>query len=102
LSSFRTHAIHKCTPGRHDVCVCQRASQSQHASYDGANLPRDLDTARLMTFRPEEVEKEGAAKDRGDVDTDEDVEGGDADVIVIVNGCLRVLAFYELLLVDVV
>jgi hypothetical protein len=55
-----------------------------------------------MTFRPEEVEKEGAAKDRGDVDTDEDVEGSDADVIVVVDGCLRVLAFYELLLVDVV
>jgi hypothetical protein len=55
-----------------------------------------------VTFRPEEVEKEGATEDRGDVNTDEDVEGGDADEIVIVDGSLRVLAFHELLLVYVV
>jgi hypothetical protein len=102
LSIFRTHTCHKRTPGRHDICVCQHASQSHHASDDGANLPRDFDTARLATFRPEEVEEEGAAEDRGDIDTNEDVEGGDADEIIIVDRCLRVFALHKLLLVDVV
>lgn len=38
-----------------------------------------------MALRPEEVEEEGGAEDGGDVDAVEDVEGGDADEVVVVH-----------------
>lgn len=55
-----------------------------------------------MPFRPEQVEEEGAAEDGGNVDADEDVEGGDADVVVVVDKGFGKLALHEILLVDVV
>jgi hypothetical protein len=55
-----------------------------------------------VSLRPEEIEEEGAAKDRGDVDANEDIVGCNADKVVIVDGCSRVLMGDEILLADIV
>lgn len=55
-----------------------------------------------MPFRPEQVEEEGTTEDGGDVNADEDVEGGDANVVVVVDEGFGKLVLHEILLVDVV
>jgi hypothetical protein len=62
-------------------CTCQRRS----ARHQRARFPRAFYSARLGALGPEEVEEEGGPKDGGDVDADEDVEGGDANVGVVVG-----------------
>jgi hypothetical protein len=55
-----------------------------------------------VALGPEQVEEEGGSEDGGDVDADEDVEGGDSDEVVVVNIGGGVLLGEEVLLVDVV
>jgi hypothetical protein len=55
-----------------------------------------------VALGPEQVEEEGGSEDGGDVDADEDVEGGDADEVVVVNIGGGVLLGEKVLLVDIV
>lgn len=55
-----------------------------------------------MPFRPEQVEEEGTTEDGGDVYADEDVERGDANVVIVVDEGFGELVLHEILLVDVV
>lgn len=87
---------------RHDLCVCQCARQCQQARKHRAYPPSEFDSAGLDTLRPEEVEEESGSEDCGDVDADEDVEGGYADEIVVVDCGVWVEVANEGLLVDVV
>jgi hypothetical protein len=80
----------------------QGRGQREYASEDGADAPCEFDGGRFEAFGPEEVEEEGCAEDGGDVDAVEDVVGGDADEIVVVDGCAGGVLRYPVLLVDVV
>jgi hypothetical protein len=62
----------------------------------------DFDASRFETFWPEEIEEKGATKDGGNVDTDKDVEGSDADEVIVTDVSAGELFFHEVLLVDVV
>jgi hypothetical protein len=55
-----------------------------------------------VALGPEQVEEEGGPEDSGDIDANEDVEGGDADEVVVVNIGGGILLGEEVLLVDVV
>lgn len=55
-----------------------------------------------MAFRPEEIEEEGRPEDGGHVDAYEDVVGGDADEVVIVDFGAGPVGSNPVLLVDVV
>ena len=50
-----------------------------------AHFPRDADRSVLMAFGPEEIEEECCAEDEGYEYASEDVVGGGANVIVVVD-----------------
>ena len=79
-----------------------RIRQRHPADDDRADLPRQMHRRALVSLWPEQVEEEGGAEDGGDGDADEDVVGGDADNVIIVNGGVAVEGFDEALLVHVV
>lgn len=87
---------------RRDDREGQRGREHHDASEDAADFPRQTHGAGFVAFGPEEVEEEGCAEDGGDVYADEDVEGGDADVVVVVFDGMVIEVVDVFLLVDVV
>jgi hypothetical protein len=55
-----------------------------------------------VSLRPEEIEEERAAKDRGHVNADKNVARGDTDKVIIVDVRGGELLLHEILLVDIV
>ncbi len=69
---------------------------------DGGNAPGPADVEGFPAVGEEEVEEKRGAEDGGDADADEDVEGGDAHEVVVVDCRGAVQGFDFGLLVDVV
>lgn len=88
--------------GREDDGVSERAGQREQNREHGADAPGEFHGGGLGAFGPEEVEEEGGAEDGGHVDADEDVVGGDADEVVVVDGGVGLFDGDVALLVDVV
>lgn len=91
-----------CELGGGDDGQGESGGEGEHAGKHAANAPGDLDGGRLVALGPEEVEEEGSAENGGDVDADEDVVRGGADVVVVVYMGAGVQFGNKLLLVDVV
>jgi hypothetical protein len=80
----------------------QGRGEREYTSEDGADAPSEFDGGRFEAFGPEEVEEEGCAEDGRDVNAVEDVVGGDADEVVVVDRGAGGVLRYPVLLVDVV
>jgi len=83
-------------------CEGQGIRETHDAREHRAELPGKADRLALVSFGPEQVEKESRSKYRCNIDADEDVVGGDADKIIVVNsgGIMKLL--YQRLLLDIV
>lgn len=81
-----------CVVGCDDYSEGEDVCESEDGDGEGADLPCEADGFGFGAFGPEEVKEEARAEDGGDGDADGDVEGGDADKVVIVHGGLAVAA----------
>lgn len=66
---------------RHGDGICKRSD----AHSDGANFPGQLDATSLSSLGEKEVKEEACAKDGGDCDAHKDVEGEDANNIIVLD-----------------
>ena len=55
-----------------------------------------------MSFRPEQIEKEERPEDECDEDASEDVVGGGADIVIVIDISVAIPTLDEFLLVDVI
>lgn len=83
--SRRVRATHICALSCENNCIRQRRTQSERACQHGTDAPGELYSCGLASLGPEEVEEEGRSKDSGDVNADEDVVRGDANIVVVVD-----------------
>src|SRR5271170_2191914 len=66
-------------------CEGQSIRETHDACEHRAELPGKPDRLALVSFGPEQVEKEPRSKYRCNIDADEDVVGGHADKVIVVN-----------------
>jgi hypothetical protein len=66
-------------------CKAQGIPETHDAREHRAELPGKPDRLALVSFGPEQVEKEPRSKYRCNIDADEDVVGGHADKVIVVN-----------------
>lgn len=62
-------------------------SQTHDRHNRSADPPCPSNIGWLEAFRKEEIEEEGRSKDGGHRDSNEDVVRGDANKVIIVDGC---------------
>ena len=85
-----------------DDCETDGCSQNTHAGKDCTSTPPPPNVDGLPSIRKEEVEEETSTKYRCHVDASEDIEGGNAYIVVVVYFCCGVQPLDFRLLVDVV
>ena len=83
-------------------CQCNDVGKDHDDGEHGADLPSQLDGSALLTLRPEKIKEEGCAEDGGNINAREDVEGCDANNVVIVYVDARVACLKPVLLLIVV
>lgn len=66
-------------------CEGQGVRETHDAGEHRAELPGKPDRLALVSFGPEQVEKESRSKDRCNIDANEDVVGSNADKVIVVN-----------------
>jgi hypothetical protein len=69
----------------HNDCESQGIRETHDAREHRAELPGKPDRLALVSFGPEQVEKECRSKYRCNIDADEDVVGSNADKVIVVN-----------------
>lgn len=98
------HSLMNCYPSRRRrVAYGHRdgIGKSHDRDDDRGDLPGPPHGIRLGPLGPEQVEEEAGAEDGGDGDADEDVVGGDADVVVVFHMALTT-SLNAVLLVNVI
>lgn len=81
---------------------CNDVGKDHDDSKYGADFPGQLDRSALLALRPEEVKEESCAEDCGNIDASEDVEGRDANNVVVVYVNIRIACLKPVLLLVVV
>jgi len=86
--------------GRGDDCQSESIGEHEDRRENTADLPRKTYTRRLMSLRPEEIEKERCTEDSGAEYAAPNVEAASTHVVVVMHQCFWIHSLDGLLLIN--